>query len=118
MTLDSILALLQSATRDGHGWKARCPAHDDHEPSLGVSEGRDGRILMVCRVGCKTESVVAALGLEMKDLFTEPPAPRRHIAATYDYRDEKGRVRDQKVRYEPKSFGWRHTDKGQTIYKR
>lgn len=40
---------------------ARCPAHDDHEPSLSVSEGDDGRLLTHCHAGCSAEAVWAAL---------------------------------------------------------
>ena len=39
---------------------ARCPAHDDRTPSLGVSLGR-GAILLHCFAGCDQESVLAAL---------------------------------------------------------
>jgi len=57
-------------TRESNGsWKALCPAHQDREPSLSVTEGDDGRALLKCFAGCDTENIVAALGLEMKDLF-------------------------------------------------
>ena len=42
---------------------ARCPAHDDRTPSLGVSLGR-GAILLHCFAGCDQESVLAALSRE------------------------------------------------------
>ncbi len=42
---------------------ARCPAHDDRTPSLGVSLGR-GAILLHCFAGCDQESVLAALARE------------------------------------------------------
>ena len=29
---------------------ARCPAHDDHDPSLSVSEGQDGKLLVKCHM--------------------------------------------------------------------
>jgi hypothetical protein len=53
----------------GSEWEARCPAHDDRKPSLGVNEGDDGRVLINCRAGCSFEAVLAALGLEKADLF-------------------------------------------------
>ena len=34
------------ATPSGQGWKALCPAHDDHNPSLSISEGSDGNVLV------------------------------------------------------------------------
>ena len=42
---------------------ARCPAHDDRTPSLGVSLGR-GAILLHCFAGCDQESVLAGLARE------------------------------------------------------
>ena len=51
-----------NARRCGKGWIARCPAHEDHRPSLSIDEGRDGRALVMCGAGCKTTDVLAALG--------------------------------------------------------
>jgi len=50
---------------------ARCPAHDDRDPSLTFGEGDDGRVVFNCKTGCTAESVIAALGLEWGDLFEE-----------------------------------------------
>lgn len=54
-------------------WVARCPAHQDRSPSLSVSEGDDGRVLMHCFAGCEIEQVCANLMLDLGDLF--PPKP-------------------------------------------
>lgn len=43
------------------GFKALCPAHDDHNPSLSVSEGENGRPIFHCFAGCAYEDVVAVL---------------------------------------------------------
>jgi hypothetical protein len=48
---------------------ACCPAHDDISPSLSIREVDDGRILIHCFSGCEVHSVVAAVGLELSDLF-------------------------------------------------
>ncbi|MDP9233094.1 MAG: hypothetical protein M3P01_00885 [Actinomycetota bacterium] len=40
-----------------------------------MTEGRDGRVLLMCWAGCRTEDVVRALGLQMADLF--PPRDKR-----------------------------------------
>ncbi len=51
---------------------ARCPAHDDRTPSLGVSLGH-GAILLHCFAGCDQESVLAALareGVQTSALFS------------------------------------------------
>ena len=57
-------------TRKG-GWLARCPAHEDRSPSLSVSEGDDGRILLNCFGGCSAHEVVRSVGLEMDALFPD-----------------------------------------------
>jgi len=36
---------------------------------LSVREGDDGRVLLHCHAGCPVDEVVAALGLELHDLF-------------------------------------------------
>jgi putative DNA primase/helicase len=79
MIFDEFLSRAQPAglRRSGEGYLARCPAHDDHSPSLSISEGDDGRILLHCWAGCETHEVVAALGLRWCDLFPEPLRKRR-----------------------------------------
>lgn len=42
-------------------WRARCPAHDDHTPSLTISIGRSGAPLVKCWSGCSQEAVIEAL---------------------------------------------------------
>jgi hypothetical protein len=66
-----ILSRLKNVRNINNGWKASCPAHDDRQPSLSVSIGNDGRILLYCHAGCSIEEIVSALGLEMRDLFPE-----------------------------------------------
>ena len=70
----------RGAGREGHGnqYTALCPAHDDKTPSLAISE-KDGKILLHCHAGCTKESIVAAMGLEMKDLFIDVPLTARNI---------------------------------------
>lgn len=77
---------------------ARCPAHDDRTPSLGVSLGR-GAILLHCFAGCDQESVLAALarqGVPASALFSgsaiEPKiatglAAKASVAALRIWRD-------------------------------
>ncbi len=40
---------------------AKCPGHDDHDPSLSVSEGQDGKILVKCHANCDQSAVWSAL---------------------------------------------------------
>jgi putative DNA primase/helicase len=46
--------------RCGAGWICRCPAHDDHHPSLSIAE-RDGKVLIKCWSGCGQDAVLDAL---------------------------------------------------------
>jgi hypothetical protein len=65
----AVLQRLPSARKSGQGYIAKCPAHEDHHPSLSISEGRDGCVLLKCHAGCAFEEIVIALGLQLKDLF-------------------------------------------------
>lgn len=61
-------------------WIARCPAHEDRCPSLSVRQAENGNVLIYCFAGCSTDDVLAALGMQMADLFETPiaeSAPRR-----------------------------------------
>jgi DNA primase len=40
---------------------ARCPAHEDRAPSLSISSGRDGKVLVRCHAGCDQHDVIAIL---------------------------------------------------------
>jgi hypothetical protein len=51
---------------------AHCPAHDDKKRSLHISAGRNGDTVMKCHAGCETGDVLAAKGLTLADLFSEP----------------------------------------------
>lgn len=72
MSVDNLLAKLDRVKPTGHGrWLARCPSHDDRQPSLSVRELEDGRLLVHCFAGCEIGQVVGAIGLGLADLF--PP---------------------------------------------
>lgn len=107
--------------RNGKGWSAHCPAHDDQCPSLSVSEGDDGRALVCCHAGCNADAVCAAVGLRVSDLMPGSTLPARNkpsgngnrrIVATYDYCDEAGEMLFQVVRYDPKDFRQRRPKPG------
>ncbi len=70
--MSTLLDRLEAVRETGSSrWIARCPAHDDSSPSLAVRELDDGRILLHDFGGCATTDVLAALGLELKDLYPE-----------------------------------------------
>ena len=115
--LRRVLARLPEARQQGKSWLARCPAHDDKNPSLSIAAGDDGRVLLHCFAGCPVDAIAAALQLTLADLApmqAPPPAPisngKRRIVATYDYRDAAGGLLFQVVRFEPKDFRQRRPD--------
>lgn len=67
--IERVLSLLDGVNRSGSGRLARCPAHDDHHPSLSISQTPEGTVLLHCHAGCTVESICAALGLRVADLF-------------------------------------------------
>jgi 5S rRNA maturation endonuclease (ribonuclease M5) len=89
------------ARRIQGGWQVTCPAHDDRTPSLSVSEGRDGRVLLHCHAGCQLGEILAADGLEVAELY---PESERIEVATYRYLDEQSRPLFEVVRFHPKDF--------------
>jgi putative DNA primase/helicase len=63
------LAKALGGRKAGAGWMARCPAHQDREPSLSITEGKSGKMLVHCHAGCDQQSVISAL--RARDLWTD-----------------------------------------------
>jgi putative DNA primase/helicase len=71
--VDVLLGRLEGVRPQGpHSWMARCPAHDDRDPSLSVSV-KEGRILIYCFAGCSADAVLEAAGLTWRDLREPDP---------------------------------------------
>ena len=70
MNVEAVLARLEGARRNGSGYIARCPAHEDRLPSLSIREGEAGRVLLHCFAGCTAESICGALRIGVSDLFS------------------------------------------------
>ena len=127
MNLHSFLEIIsqktgKTAKKSGTGYSTCCPAHEDTTPSLSISEGSDGKILLHCFAGCTVKSICEKLGIDITDLFVMDfkKEPHRTI---YSYQDEGGQELYRKVRTEPglngksKGFHFEHDDAmGQTIY--
>ena len=74
---------------------ARCPAHEDHNPSLAIRE-KDGKVLLHCHAGCEQRDVLDAL--KARNIWEpEQKQPERRITAEYTYTDEDGRALYQVV---------------------
>jgi putative DNA primase/helicase len=101
--------------KEGRGWKTICPCHDDHDPSLSITEGRVAPV-MVCRAGlagrgCPQDAIIAEL--RRRGLWPEKRASFEGNIV-YNYEDESGRERYQVVRAPPngskKKFWQRRPD--------
>ncbi len=108
--IDKVLRGLHGVKSVSGRLMACCPVHDDREASLSIKETDDGKVLLKCHAGCDTQRIVAALGLEMRDLFpasqTRPHdrASQRRIVDEYLYCDEDRTILYRAVRTEPKGF--------------
>lgn len=85
--VDILLSRLERVRRNGTGWTARCPAHEDKTASLSIAVGNDGRLLLHCFAMCGIHDVLGGIGLSVSDLF-----PRRMIDATPEQRREARRA--------------------------
>jgi len=112
-SIENVLERLQGVKRTGSGYIARCPAHDDQRPSLAISKGNDGKVLLYCHAGCKYEDIIKSLNMDVMDTNK----PNRRIIAEYNYTDEAGKLLFQKIRYEPKDFRCRIPDGSGWSYK-
>ena len=111
MTAESIAKAL-GGLRAGAGWMARCPAHEDRKPSLSISSGRDGQVLVHCHAGCDQRDVIAILrqrglwettrkswgrfGRKRQDRVSdEPPTPAKRSKAGHKPQDPLRAIGDK-----------------------
>lgn len=103
--IDNFLGRLNRVKSSGEGWTASCPCrNDDDNPSLSISQGIDGRVLVTCHRGggCGVGEICEAVGLQMNDLFPKQPKHEKEkltLVATYKYCDEDGTLLFQKQRF-------------------
>lgn len=108
MNAEALLERFHGVQRSGTGWAAKCPAHEDRKPSLSIHE-RDGKILIHCHAGCSQEAVLAAAGIEARELFSDDGG-RPRVVAEYPYTDEERKLLYVVERREPKDFRQRRPD--------
>ncbi len=106
---------------------AYCPCHDDQKASLEITH-ENGKTLMHCFAGCKTEDILKNVDLSMSDLFEEElkkkessdqternkkmvdfelyvSDPNNEVEATYDYTNpNNGEYVKSKIRKKEKKF--------------
>lgn len=114
MHLNDIVSLFQSPKKTGNNsFMVRCPCHNDNQQSLSISE-ENGKILINCFAGCRTEDILHSVGLEMKDLFSDKPSftTPKPPNVEYIYSDRLKKIRHYKWDNEQwkKSFYWQHKD--------
>lgn len=72
-----ILSSLSGVRRSGNGWVARCPAHNDRNPSLSIRVTPEGRVLMKCFAGCSFEDIRRAISGPLRINAPHAPEPPR-----------------------------------------
>lgn len=109
--IDAVLSHYPDARKSGAEWVAHCTGHRDTESSLCIREAEDGRVLLHCHAGCDKPTILRPVGLSMSDLYPRHEGGARpEPEKTYDYRNEKGELVFQKVRYPGKRFSQRRPD--------
>lgn len=102
MATAEAIAKALGGRKAGSGWMARCPTHDDREPSLSIRDADNGRVLVRCHAGCDQARVIATL--KSRGLWMENGTRRfirsRHRGAT---------TRDDTQRTEAALGIWRAT---------
>lgn len=74
MNIDQIIDRLDCVRHNGGGrYQARCPAHDDKDPSLSVKVLDSGKISIKCWAGCDIHSIMHAIGYKVSDLYPDDP---------------------------------------------
>lgn len=113
----AILDLLDAKEGEKAGiWTAHCPCPDNHKngdrkPSLSILMGDDGWLHANCHAGCHRDAVRAAVGRPVSEWgpgvrkgHPSGPSQISKPVAWYAYRDLRGRLQYEVVRYEPKNF--------------
>jgi putative DNA primase/helicase len=89
------LAQALGGRKKGGGWTARCPAHDDRNPSLSIRETDHGKVLVHCHAGCSQTHLIAALhdrGLWFRDHHHCNIIRQWARESTHDLRDDAERT--------------------------
>jgi len=119
-----VLPRLGGVRKSGANYDARCPSHDDKNPSLSVGRGKEHPVVFHCQAGCDEEVILSALKLTWADLCTPSGngngnghlqnegewTPRGPAVAVYDYVNESGELLFQVCRTADKQFPQRRPD--------
>lgn len=128
--IDKVLNALRTTTgqepkRSGSGWSGLCPVHDDHNPSLSINEGDDGKALVTCMArNCDFADIAAALGLTKQDFFpdnaalpssqvnqnSKPQARPKRKSPVKTFPTSKAAIEALEAQHGKKSAGWTYRD--------
>lgn len=104
--IDNVLARINHTSSGKNQWDATCPCrNDDDNPSLRVSVGKQGQVLMKCLRGggCELGEICESIGLEVGDLFPkDTPKPQKsklELVDTYPYYYADGTLAMEVLRY-------------------
>ena len=104
MNVERVLGQLKGVVQTTpHTWKALCPAHEDKNPSLSITQDGE-KLLLHCHAGCSFDAVLGAAGISMEDCGATTIGNKFDIVATYDYFDDGGKFAYQVRRRRDKSF--------------
>ena len=123
MTLSELISCFNGVKRNNNGsYQCKCPVHNDKKASMTISVKND-KLLLHCHAGCKTEDILAAVGLSMSDLCEEKTqqsqdwksrlekSQKKKIEAIYDYYDSEKKYLYSKVRFSGKEIRYVTVDK-------
>lgn len=78
MSIETLLSRLQKVKATGKSrWLCSCPAHQDKSPSMHILLSDDGKILINCKAGCDTYSILQSIGLDWEDVMPEKATHHR-----------------------------------------
>lgn len=101
-----LLSKLSDAKKNGIGWSARCPAHDDRRASLSIGEADDGTALVKCHAGCDTSAVLAAIDLQLSDLFPKDETVPKHQSKAPVFKSAHDAIKALEAKQGKRSAMW------------
>jgi hypothetical protein len=107
VSTEEILRHLEGVERRNGYWIALCPAHPDHNPSLSIKEGDNGKPLVHCFAGCSFEEIMTELRAREHAVLVFPKAARvdqrpskRQPSKVWEVRDVSGELKGLHVRFD------------------
>mgnify|MGYP001426057280 CR=1 FL=1 len=92
MQLEQIIQRFDIKRRhSNNSYQVKCPAHEDNQASLTISQDENNKILLYCHAGCNSENILHKVGLSISDLFNNDDEKKALTeVAKYIYTDADG----------------------------